>query len=151
MYSYDYFVHYGMPERSGRYAWGSGDRPYQRLEKRAGRMENRIEKKLSRADKIVGKRQMVANKSYQRAIKKSSGIFASKRKVDKYMDRAAKAQHKVNKVELRTSQLFQKYSKKFERLNLTMDKDLKARGLDYFNRAANASKSMYNVALMRTI
>lgn len=24
--------HYGMPERSGRYAWGSGDRPYQRLE-----------------------------------------------------------------------------------------------------------------------
>lgn len=27
--------HYGMPQRSGRYAWGSGDRPYQRLEKKS--------------------------------------------------------------------------------------------------------------------
>lgn len=146
-----YLIHYGMPERSGRYAWGSGDRPYQRLEKRAGRMERRVTKKLGRADKIVGKKQNIANKAYQRAIKKSSGMFASKRKVDKYMNKAAKAQYKVNKVELRASQLFQKYSKKFEKLNVTMDKDLKTRGLDYFNRAANASKSMYSAALMRTM
>lgn len=27
-----YITHYGIPERSGRYPWGSGDRPYQRLE-----------------------------------------------------------------------------------------------------------------------
>lgn len=25
----DYLIHYGMPMRSGRYPWGSGDRPYQ--------------------------------------------------------------------------------------------------------------------------
>lgn len=31
-----YLVHYGTPRHSGRYPWGSGDRPKQRLEKRFG-------------------------------------------------------------------------------------------------------------------
>ena len=26
----DILMHYGMPRRSGRYPWGSGDEPYQR-------------------------------------------------------------------------------------------------------------------------
>ena len=26
----DILMHYGMPRRSGRYTWGSGDYPYQR-------------------------------------------------------------------------------------------------------------------------
>ena len=29
MHEIDYLMHYGMPRRSGRYPWGSGDRPYQ--------------------------------------------------------------------------------------------------------------------------
>lgn len=32
----DELYHYGTKERSGRYAWGSGDRPYQRLEGKNG-------------------------------------------------------------------------------------------------------------------
>lgn len=30
---YDFLSHEGKPTRSGRYKWGSGDRPFQRLEK----------------------------------------------------------------------------------------------------------------------
>ena len=44
----NYLIHYGMPRRSGRYPWGSGDRPYQHSgggakEKIGGRAPNRIE------------------------------------------------------------------------------------------------------------
>ena len=28
----DYLMHYGMPRRSGRYPWGSGEHPYQRTD-----------------------------------------------------------------------------------------------------------------------
>ena len=31
--SEDILMHYGMPRRSGRYPWGSGEDPYQRIEK----------------------------------------------------------------------------------------------------------------------
>lgn len=29
MYEYNYLMHYGIPRKSGRYPWGSGERPYQ--------------------------------------------------------------------------------------------------------------------------
>ena len=29
MYEYDYLMHYGIARKSGRYPWGSGERPYQ--------------------------------------------------------------------------------------------------------------------------
>ena len=35
----DYIMHYGMPRRSGRYPWGSGDDPYQRTGDFIGRIE----------------------------------------------------------------------------------------------------------------
>ena len=35
----DYLEHYGMPRRSGRYPWGSGDDPYQRTGDFIGRIE----------------------------------------------------------------------------------------------------------------
>lgn len=35
----EYLAHYGMPRRSGRYPWGSGDNPYQRTGDFLGRIE----------------------------------------------------------------------------------------------------------------
>lgn len=41
-------LHYGTPRHSGRYPWGSGDRPYQnREERKAARKEKRDSKNLS--------------------------------------------------------------------------------------------------------
>ena len=35
----EYIEHYGMPRRSGRYPWGSGDNPYQHGQDFLGRIE----------------------------------------------------------------------------------------------------------------
>ena len=35
----EFLEHYGMPRRSGRYPWGSGDDPYQRSRDFLGRVE----------------------------------------------------------------------------------------------------------------
>lgn len=41
----DEIYHYGMPERSGRYPWGSGNRPKQRLEGLRKQHKERLRKK----------------------------------------------------------------------------------------------------------
>lgn len=74
----DEIAHYGMPERSGRYAWGSGDRPYQRLEGKVSKMETRLRNRFSRADKVTSSRQKVANKKFEQAVRKSNSIFQLK-------------------------------------------------------------------------
>ena len=126
----DEIFHYGMPERSGRYAWGSGDRPYQRLEGKVSKMENRLQKRLDKADRRTSKGQKIANIRYQRAIVKSNSILSSKQSKKKAFDSATKAQRKVNREEYRTSRYYQRYSKTFAKLNVTMDPSLQQRGLD---------------------
>ena len=39
--NFEYLVHYGTPRHSGRYPWGSGDRPYQSL--KASRAQRSVE------------------------------------------------------------------------------------------------------------
>lgn len=51
MLYYDYqnaIMHEGVKGRSGRYRWGSGERPYQRLERRRGFFARRKEKKAQK-------------------------------------------------------------------------------------------------------
>lgn len=144
-----YIIHYGMPQRSGRYAWGSGDRPYQRLEKKASRMENRLTKKLNKADSYISKKQKKANKSFSKAIKREASVFASKEATDRAFHKGEKQQRKVNRKEYKTSKIFDRYSKTFDKLDITMDKDLKKRGLDYYNRVINNSKMTYQTVIRR--
>ena len=40
-YVEDSLLHYGMPRRSGRYPWGSGDNPYQHAVDFIGRVEEK--------------------------------------------------------------------------------------------------------------
>lgn len=53
----DYLVHYGTPMHSGRYPWGSGDRPHQRLEKAKRATKKAVDAGVS-AYKKVKKRQI---------------------------------------------------------------------------------------------
>lgn len=45
-------MHYGVPRRSGRYPWGSGERPYQGL---TSMQRTGIKKKASLAKNVLGK------------------------------------------------------------------------------------------------
>lgn len=56
--------HYGMPRRSGRYPYGSGNRPYQRQEKQKSRKEMVIRKAIGRSEdlnRLVSKNQIDQN------------------------------------------------------------------------------------------
>lgn len=46
----DELIHYGMPRRSGRYPWGSGDSPYQHSGDFLSRVEELIDKGMSEKD-----------------------------------------------------------------------------------------------------
>lgn len=93
----DEIFHYGMPERSGRYAWGSGDRPYQRLEGKVSKMETRLRKRFARADKVTSSKQKIANRKFESAVRKSNSILSTKRSEQRAFDRATAAQRKVNR------------------------------------------------------
>lgn len=145
----DEIYHYGMPERSGRYAWGSGDRPYQRLEGRVRKVENKLKKRLDTADKRVKPMQDRANKKYQEAVKKSNSFFYSEKSAQKAFEKAMTAQKKVNKEEYRAAKQYLKSQKLFNKLNVTMTDDLQKRGQEYYNRVVESSKETYLIALGR--
>lgn len=68
----NYLIHYGMPRRSGRYKWGSGNRPYQsgggpvrRVVKtiKNKRIEKKVQKGLEKARRIAAEnRKLEADK-----------------------------------------------------------------------------------------
>lgn len=80
-YNYNELYHYGIPRRSGRYPYGSGDRPYQS----SGGVSTR---KVSRSGRLTI-RQRIANR--RAAAQKASKEKEMKR------EQEARAQHERNK------------------------------------------------------
>lgn len=93
----DYIAHYGVKRRSGRYPWGSGDRPYQgdaskyieKYKRKQTLLENRIE---NRHDKNTRKTIKLEAKA-ERLNQKANAI---RRKGDKKHYKAVKKQLKSN-------------------------------------------------------
>lgn len=152
--------HYGTKHHSGRYPYGSGDRPYQdkearKFEKRDAR-KNRLEKKLTKKfdkrDRKISKNQERANKFYEKGVKKENSFFSKQKSIDKAYEKANKAQRLVNKYEYSTKKTYEKYLKKIERMNIgDINPDLKRRGDDYIRRVAENSKGQYQAFLSRRI
>lgn len=141
--------HYGMPERSGRYAWGSGDRPYQRLEGKASKMEKRLNKKFMRIDTKTSKLQTKANKKFNKANEQRNSRFKFRRnKAESSFDKGYELQEKRERLEYKMSNKYDKYLKKFEKLDLVMDEDLKKKGLEYYNRVLDNTNSQYKAAIV---
>lgn len=74
----DYLAHYGVKERSGRYDWGSGDRPYQRLEKRKGFFARRKEEKQR---KVILEKKKKELAEAQKAAEERERLKADKERV----------------------------------------------------------------------
>lgn len=147
----DEIFHYGMPRRSGRYPWGSGERPHQRLERKTSRIEEKMSKRFDKADKRISKRQQYANKKFDKAIRKHYSFFGTEAGEQKAMDKASKAQRKVNQEEYKMSKMYEKYQKKFDKWDVTMNADLRKRGLEYYDRVIENSKALQNMAMSRDV
>lgn len=74
----DYLMHYGIKERSGRYDWGSGERPYQRLEKRKGFFARRKEEKQR---KVILEQKKKELAEAQKAAEEKERLKAEKERV----------------------------------------------------------------------
>lgn len=149
----------GVRERSGRYPWGSGDRPYQRLEKRKARIDRRTERitksitrKLDRADDRTKGLQKSINKRFAESTRKQNSRFAFVRKSgEKAFNKGYKAQEERERIEYRMSKSFERYTRRIERMDKTMDSALRARGVDYFNRVTANNNAKFALAMARKL
>lgn len=149
----------GVKERSGRYPWGSGDRPYQRLEKRKARIERRtaritkgITRKLDRADDRTKDLQKSINKKFAESARKQNSRFAFIRKSgERAFNVGYKTQEKRERIEYRTSKSFERYTRRIERMDQTMDSVLKSRGVDYYNRVTTNNNARFTAAMARKL
>lgn len=151
----DEIYHFGVSKSkgakvgSGRYPLGSGDRPFQRKSKaerkalKKDKWTNRVRNKLDKYDTKKAKKQAVANKQYEKAVRKSNSLFGTKKAVDKAYEKADKAQRKVNRLDYKSNKYYQKYTKKFSRNNFSMSIDVVNRGKKYYENVVNNSKAAY--------
>lgn len=140
--------HYGMPQRSGRYPYGSGDRPYQRFERKAQKMETRLRKRLDKADETVKKKQKLANYNYEQAVRKSNSLFSSKKSARRSLNKATKYQRRVQLAKNNAVRHYRRVERFFDKKDITMDEELKKRGLEYYDKVVNNPKNMYQMVLM---
>ena len=90
----NYLVHYGTPRHSGRYPYGSGERPFQRLEGSKGRLGKSIKKRfLTKGKKLF---RVETNKKKVKVRKKVDTAKANKAKQISKQPQKKQEQHKQN-------------------------------------------------------
>ncbi len=123
-------AHTGVKERSGRYKWGSGDRPYQRLEKRKSvfqkiseEREFKRKRKESAAKKAEAERLRLMEANKERVLKSGSAT-----EVLKYAEAGMLTNKQLQTVANRidTTQKIKSYAEKEVQTNMQkMDKIMK--------------------------
>lgn len=147
--------HFGIPRRSGRYPWGSGDRPFQssggkasiskeeRKNQRAAKGYAKSTRKLEKIDVKRQKKQEQANKSYSKAEKKTYGTFTSKKSADKAYAKAESQQYKANRLAKKGENWYKKMQKKYSNTSIQIDPKTKALGEQYIAMVANNTRMYY--------
>lgn len=122
--------HYGIPRKSGRYPWGSGDRPYQSLEVNPGlKKMARASKKIQRISRKVEARRARNNKLYAKVEKLSRSSKEEKQEIAKEkLSKANDRQKKINALENRGKNYYLKMQRKLEKYDLEFDPEIAALG-----------------------
>lgn len=138
--------HYGIPHRSGRYPCGSGERPHQSLEGKQSKMEGKLTKAFDRTDARVAAHQKKANRYFEKADSQRLSLWGFRRKAaNNTFAKGYLEQNKVSRLNYKMSKRYKRLERKFEKLNIVMNEDLKRRGKEYYNRAVEQSKDQYKV------
>lgn len=156
-------VHFGIKRRSGRYPWGSGERPYQSEGGGSSGSSDGIgsairkrriasgEVKLTKLKKKYEKQSAAAAKSYAKAEKKSYGFFANQDRAKEYMIRASNAKYKANKTAYKAKKIYQRIMRQAEKEGLTLSKDSAKIGQMFLDAIARNSDIMYSLDLNKLI
>ena len=154
---YDELYHFGVKERSGRYAWGSGKRPHQRLEKtqarrsrRGDRINRRALKKIARMDVKNEERQAEADKLYNKAAKRSVSMFSTQKRAREAYNQAELIQRKIDVAQYKGSKYIQRQQRKLERIGIDQHPDLKASGDRYLEYVRRNTSRMHTAHMVRS-
>lgn len=151
----DQLIHYGTPRKSGRYKWGSGERPYQSME---GRELSRREKKAAR---VAQREREQKIEEQRREIERERKFNAQKERafqkgdVRTYAKNADKLTTKEIEDFIKRVEQMEKLNKKvvdldnagYFRIKRTMDKigdlgELSKKYAKYFESAADIKRSL---------
>lgn len=127
-------LHFGIKRKSGRYPYGSGDRPFQdRIRERrrskantrrdlkliaaeslgvdmnkwTRKVEAKTEKKFEKLDKKIAKQEAKSDAASEKAMRKQTSFFASENSKRKANNAAFKAQQKIGLTNLKAYDTFQ--------------------------------------------
>lgn len=115
-------------------------------------MEKRLGKKFSKANAKTGTLQNKANRYFNKAnIQRNSRLRSARKRADETFNRGFKQEERKQRIEYRMSKRYERYQKKFEKLNITMSDELKTQGLDYYNRVLANTSSSYQAALNKRV
>lgn len=108
-----YIEHYGIPRRSGRYPWGSGDRPYQGSEPKAKAVKAKIDKALTPSIKQGKDKPSIS--PAEKVLKETSKINDSSKELIKRKEEIRRRKTKREDLSQYTNEELQK---KIQRMNL---------------------------------
>lgn len=141
----DILEHYGTPKHSGRYPYGSGDRPYQRLEgsssKKAQRVYNKQVKKLNK-QKVKEKEEAEKKAESERKVKEA----AEKARIRNLRDPRKLREHQYEYSADEVNEALKRFD--WDKKLYEFDKAKMQRGAEYmqtFLKYATSAVGIYNV------
>lgn len=114
---------------------------------KATKLTARTEKKFTKIDAKIAQKQKVVDKKYAKAERKSYSLFATQRGIDKAFGEATDAQKKVNRLEYKGSQYYQKMAAKFEKMDMSLNSDLVSKGEQYLEAVRRNNQELYRTTI----
>lgn len=140
----EYLAHYGIKKRSGRYPWGSGDRPYQSGETPSSyKKYNKRAAKLKKIDRKYEKTQKKANKELRKAEKKQFSFLEDKERTKTAFEVAKNTQSRANEYARKGAKYYERMERKFGKMGITMDSATAKLGQKYINLVAENTRMFY--------
>lgn len=114
-----------------------------RRDRKKERASARFEKKMTNFDRKIQQRDTKARLRYQKAMKKSGSWFASQKSVNKQVKESVKQTNKADKIAAKGANYYTKMQKKFDKLGLDMNPELRNLGEEYLSRMQNRTQALY--------
>lgn len=114
---------------------------------KAEKLTSKTTKKFQKIDAKIAKRQKVVDKKYAKAEKKSYSFFSTQRGINKAFGEATEAQKRVNRLEYKGSQYYQRKVKQFGKLDIDMNKDLISKGEQYLAAVRRNNEELYRTTI----
>lgn len=111
------------------------------------RTYNKSVKKFNKLSKKVSKQQELTSRAYAKFVKKQDSAFASKKSVNKALDKSVEAQKKLNVLQKKAVNWYKKMEKSFSKIDYALDNETKRVGQSYIDALAKNASDIFNMRL----